>query len=433
MTTAKTNQVTKKDFLDWVNNGTTQEFSLGGITGFQARRNKESITFRLRYFNEAGKKRYYKIGNYPGITYEIARKEASKKSSEKILGVDIQQVRQNRKLALKDTLNEYLDKVYLVTAQQQADGKAVIQGIKNYFPDLLEKPMTTIDRKYVSSWQAKLLLTELKPRTIRKHFNALKTVFNHAIQSGHLEANPLNNIKLSSMTESEEYRRKKEEVRRYLEPNEVEALFKGLNAYEAQRKAERRNSRAHGKALLPSFDDLAYTSYVRPFIELMFYTGLRPSDIRTLEWQHLNLQFKVINKVISKTSHKKSDKHTVPLSDSIMKVLKAWSAQNNHPRTGLVFPSKKTGLAISKTALIKPWAKIKELGGLPEELHLYTLRHHLPSDLIMKGASTMAVAKILGHSDTKMVEKHYGHLAPNYLHDLVNQLNTAVPQTESDM
>ena len=29
------------------------------------------------------------------------------------------------------------------------------------------------------------------------------------------------------------------------------------------------------------------------------------------------------------------------------------------------------------------------------------------------------IAAQLGHSDTRMVEKHYGHLAPNYVADTV--------------
>lgn len=40
----------------------------------------------------------------------------------------------------------------------------------------------------------------------------------------------------------------------------------------------------------------------------------------------------------------------------------------------------------------------------------------------MKGAPLAVVAAQLGHSDTRMVEKHYGHLAPNYVRDTVRSL-----------
>jgi hypothetical protein len=37
----------------------------------------------------------------------------------------------------------------------------------------------------------------------------------------------------------------------------------------------------------------------------------------------------------------------------------------------------------------------------------------------MKGVPLPVIAAQLGHSDTRMVEKHYGHLAPNYVADTV--------------
>jgi hypothetical protein len=37
----------------------------------------------------------------------------------------------------------------------------------------------------------------------------------------------------------------------------------------------------------------------------------------------------------------------------------------------------------------------------------------------MRGAPLAVVATQLGHSDTRMVEKHYGHLAPSYVADTV--------------
>jgi integrase len=47
------------------------------------------------------------------------------------------------------------------------------------------------------------------------------------------------------------------------------------------------------------------------------------------------------------------------------------------------------------------------------------LRHTYASRLVMKGVPLPVVAAQLGHSDTRMVEKHYGHLAPTYIADTV--------------
>jgi hypothetical protein len=37
----------------------------------------------------------------------------------------------------------------------------------------------------------------------------------------------------------------------------------------------------------------------------------------------------------------------------------------------------------------------------------------------MRGVPLAVIAKQLGHADTRMVEKHYGHLAPSYVAETV--------------
>jgi hypothetical protein len=37
----------------------------------------------------------------------------------------------------------------------------------------------------------------------------------------------------------------------------------------------------------------------------------------------------------------------------------------------------------------------------------------------MRGVPMAVIAKQLGHADTRMTEKHYAHLAPNYVADTI--------------
>ena len=37
----------------------------------------------------------------------------------------------------------------------------------------------------------------------------------------------------------------------------------------------------------------------------------------------------------------------------------------------------------------------------------------------MAGLPLMVAAQVLGHSDTRMVERHYSHLAPSFVRDAV--------------
>jgi integrase len=52
-------------------------------------------------------------------------------------------------------------------------------------------------------------------------------------------------------------------------------------------------------------------------------------------------------------------------------------------------------------------------------ISFHGLRHTWASHAVMNGMPLMVFARNLGHVDTRMVEKHYGHLAPSYIADAV--------------
>ncbi len=51
--------------------------------------------------------------------------------------------------------------------------------------------------------------------------------------------------------------------------------------------------------------------------------------------------------------------------------------------------------------------------GLTEKISFHGLRRTYASRLVQANVSSGAVAQLLGHRNSLMVEKHYGHLAPN--------------------
>ena len=56
----------------------------------------------------------------------------------------------------------------------------------------------------------------------------------------------------------------------------------------------------------------------------------------------------------------------------------------------------------------KAWKAIKKMSGL--ELQFYTLRHNYVSQKIIQGTPLYAIARAIGHTSTKQIEQHYGHL-----------------------
>ena len=53
--------------------------------------------------------------------------------------------------------------------------------------------------------------------------------------------------------------------------------------------------------------------------------------------------------------------------------------------------------------------------------NFHALRHTYASLAIMNTAPLNVVAHNLGHADTRMVQKHYGHLAPSYIADRIRE------------
>lgn len=67
----------------------------------------------------------------------------------------------------------------------------------------------------------------------------------------------------------------------------------------------------------------------------------------------------------------------------------------------------------------RPMAMASEAARLDPPATVHCLRHSYASLRVMAGAPLPAVANALGHADTRMVEKHYGHLAPSWVADAI--------------
>jgi len=63
----------------------------------------------------------------------------------------------------------------------------------------------------------------------------------------------------------------------------------------------------------------------------------------------------------------------------------------------------------------RPMRAACEIAKIIPPMGFHALRHSYASLLVKKGVSLPIVAEALGHSGTRMVERHYGHLAPSHV------------------
>lgn len=368
------------------------------------------------------KARAYPIGQFAdGKTVEQARKKAEDLRGRIIAGEDPLETKHASKRERAKTGRGYLESRYTLFQANRKTGDETLHVIRKHFADLLDKPIVGISDDDIINWQAQQKATGIKYTTVKRRFNAFKAMLNHAECSKYISANPIAKTGLESYGETPEQQALKKARRDALKHTEEARFLAALDIYQDEKRAQRRNSRAHGRPHLPDLDAVDYVDHVKPIMLLLFYTGFRKGDAIGLRWEHVNWDFKLISKVIEKTANKKTDEQHFPIAPPLLEVLKQWHKQNGKPQTGLVFPSPATGTRLDETALQNPWKKLRELAELPTYMQLYSLRHNYASHLVMGGANLLSVAKLLGHSDVSMIVKHYGHLQPSHLSDIAKQ------------
>ena len=398
------------------------------LGGFYLRANGSGAgSWLVKYRAQDGRAREMTLGKYPAMTPKDARDIARDVINMASKGVDPlaekQAIRAEQKRQRQRTVRAYLEGGYGDYLDGRKSGKETRLMLERHFADWLDRPMDSLRKEDLRVWLQGMKQSKKAWPTITRAWDAIRALLNKAVEHELIETNPLAGFKMSEEKPAPGTQRaeKKAQSRRCLEPWEIKSLFAGLDAYQEEKRAERRNSRAHGRAYLADLDSLEYVDHVKPWVLLAFYTGFRPGDLFGLRWEHVNLRFKTIVKVIEKTEHQIPEPRRFDLSEPAVDALNVWHSQQGSPTKGLVFPSARTGRRMDKGAMQKPWARIRRLGGLPEDLHLYALRHHYASHLVTSGHDLLTVSRMMAHSDIQTTIRHYGHLQPDRARDVANQ------------
>lgn len=415
------------------------------IAGFHLIKVGTGGSWRYRYTNPLGKRRVITIGTYPTMKADVAAQSAMAWRNQK---ADPLVDYSKRKAAARSaelssesrTLRTYLDGIYTGhQSRKKNGGKHTINMIRGNFTDLLDRDMTTISAADIEVWQFKREKNGLAYDTLKRAFGALKTLLRHAEKTKIIDKNPIAGEKLHDERAEEKSKSLSADARahrRMLTPDELMNINNGLALFAEETWAQRRNSRKHGRSYLPDLDMVAYPHWFIPFFDLALHTGMRPGDLYTLTWQELNMNFRRLVKTPEKTIHHRNPaKLDLPLTEDIYTIMALWHSQNGQPSDGLVFPSTVADKSIAapsspkpfnKKAHLKAWKRVLKLGDVDPGLHFYSLRHHFISSLVAGGAPLLAVAKLVGHKSTKMIEEHYSHLAPSAAADLMRTFSDSL-------
>jgi integrase len=77
------------------------------------------------------------------------------------------------------------------------------------------------------------------------------------------------------------------------------------------------------------------------------------------------------------------------------------------------------GTAWNRAQQVRLMRELCGRAGIDPPAGFHVLRHTHASVLAMRGVPMAVIARQLGHADTRMTERHYAHLAPNYVAETI--------------
>lgn len=215
--------------------------------------------------------------------------------------------------------------------------------------------------------------------TVSKDLRYLKCAFNWAVEQNYLLSNPCSKIKAIKIPEKQ-------------------PLF---------------FSRDEFQNLLDTIDN----QDLKHIVLFAVNTGLRLSEILTLEWNQINLQDRYV--ILDNQNHTTKSKkiRSIALNSKALEVIIERQLNKNFTKIFTVNNEIIRDYDLSK--LFKSYVLRADIN---PKLKFHSLRHTFASWLVQKGVSIYEVSKLLGHSDIR-VTQIYAHLTPDNLRSAVELLN----------
>lgn len=156
---------------------------------------------------------------------------------------------------------------------------------------------------------------------------------------------------------------------------------------------------------------------IETLILVLLYTGLRRSEVRSLEWRHVQGEWLEFNS--AKRRGGAAHKRKLPLAKPALDALGRW-----HPRCSdaqWIFPSSRIeGRPVSERHLNTLVEEVGKIAGV--HLHPHILRHTAATRLLETGADLRTCQEFLGHADPKTTAR-YLRVRSVRLKDAVDRLN----------
>jgi integrase len=320
--------------------------------------------FYFRY-NLRKKKRAMKLGEFPAMLVDAARKDAWAARARVDAGEDPQEVKRAQKSV--PTFVEFVRDDYVPWARKaKKSWEDDVSRLKHHLlPIFDERRLGDITVRDVEQMVAALLAKDLEPGTCNRVLHLLSAILGKAMDYGVIQVNPCRAVKPLKENNARQ---------RYLSPQELPRLI-------AASRAESNKS----AGLL---------------FEFLLLTGARREEGLQAKWCDINLSR--CEWFIPQTKNG-SSRH-VPLNPAAVALLKRVPRVGGNP---YVFVGKLPGRPLKNPT--KAFRRVLKSAGITN-FRIHDLRHSFASMAVNSGVSLYAVQHLLGHRNPKTTER-YAHLS----------------------
>jgi integrase len=389
------------------------------LKGFSIRvRPNGGMTWLFDYRNDAGRRLHYKIGSYPGLKAEGARKIAEIVAGKIASRIDPQAEKKDARIegerSRVSTLGAFINDRYGPWALGHLRrGDVAIARLRADFENWLGEPLSTFNSWRMESWRRDRLKSGTKPVTLNRQLDTLRSCLGKAVEWNIIDNHPLKGLKRLKVDDDERVR--------FLSTAEEQQLRNALVKRESNMRDARERFNgwraARQIALLPSRPE-GYLDNIHPLVLVALNTGLRRGELFSLRWADIDADASMLT--VRAAAAKSGDSRRIPLNREAQQVMDAWRDQCAPKSTAdLVFPGVE---GARLTNINKSWATVCKLANL-SDFRLHDCRHHFASRLVQLGVDLNLVRELMGHHDIKMTLR-YAHLSPDNLKTAVAKLGS---------
>ena len=136
----------------------------------------------------------------------------------------------------------------------------------------------------------------------------------------------------------------------------------------------------------------------KAFLELLYASGLRVSELVGLDVQNINFETHEI-RIIGKGSKERVTLMGVPAAEALKKYLSEGRPElSGNKKTGAVFLNDRGG-RLTARSVQRTLADLALKAGIKKSVHPHMLRHTFATHLLNGGADLRVVQELLGHAD----------------------------------